>query len=71
MLLLFTNKNHTATLHSGIQAPWGQRRFNDVSAILGAKIRIKCGINIYLDEKFAKKSRIIWNGREICISLQR
>ena len=36
MLLLLNLKSHTATLHSGIQAV-GQRRSNDVSAILDCK----------------------------------
>ena len=46
-MLLFTNENHTATLLSGILASWGQRRFNDASAILDCKSKNKnCNLQI-------------------------
>ena len=48
----------------------GQRRFNDVSAILDCKDTKNFEKKYSLSEKTSKKGRIIWKYRELYVSLQ-
>ena len=58
-MLLFTNKNHTATLRSGKSASRARPApFTVLSAILDAKVRKKNGKKRSLCEKSAKKKII-------------
>ena len=69
MLLLFTHKNHTATLHSEPPSRSSRRlrRLGDT----WCKDTNKMWNKHLFGRKNAKKSRIIWNIGKICLFLQR
>ena len=62
MLLFLPSKVAPPPCSQGNQAPWGQRRFNDVSAILDCKdsksFPLLMGFSCFFEKKLKKKMEV-------------